>query len=85
MWNDRLRIAERVGAEWARLSGDEKQSARVALEKIDEDPIVGAPLFHPLRSYWSYRVGRLRIVYRIVSEARMVLILKIAPVAEAQR
>lgn len=84
MWNDRLRIAERVGAEWAQLSEDEKRSVRAALERIDEDPIVGAPLFHPLRSYWSYRVGSLRIVYRIVSEARMVLILKIARVVEAK-
>lgn len=85
MWNDRLRLAERVGAEWAKLSDHEKQSVRAALERIDEDPIAGAPLFHPLRSYWSYRIGPLRIVYRIVSEARMVLILKIARVTEAPR
>lgn len=85
MWNDRLRIAERVQAEWNELSEKQRQKVRQALERIDEDPIVGAPLFHPLRSYWSYRIDELRILYRIVSEARFVLILKIARVAEGRR
>lgn len=77
MWNDRLRIAERVENDWKNLSGDDRAQVRQALERIDEDPISGAPLFDPLRGYWSYRSGELRILYRIVSEARMVLILKI--------
>lgn len=85
MWNDRLRIAQRVQSDWKELTGKQQQKVREALEKIDEDPIAGAPLFHPLRSYWSYRVDELRILYRIVSEARFVLILKIARVSEGQR
>ena len=82
MWNDRLRIAERVRTDWTQLSAQDRKAAAHALEKIDEDPIVGAPLFHPLRGYWSYHHGDLRVVYRIVSEARMILILKIARAAE---
>ncbi len=78
MWNDRLRIAESVLPQWKSLSDAEQASVRVALESIDDDPIIGAPLFEPLRGYWSYHAGGLRIIYRIVSEARFVVILNIS-------
>jgi mRNA-degrading endonuclease RelE of RelBE toxin-antitoxin system len=78
MWNDRLRIAENVAQQWSALSAEERAAVRKALETIDEDPIVGAPLFEPLRGYWSLPVDGLRIVYRIVAEARFVVILSIA-------
>jgi mRNA-degrading endonuclease RelE of RelBE toxin-antitoxin system len=78
MWNDRLRLAETVHEDWQRLSAEERQSVMAALETIDEDPIAGAPLFEPLKGLWSYRAGDLRIVYRIVSEARFVVILSIS-------
>jgi len=77
MGNDRLRIAESVEAEWQVLSADERASARNALMSIDDDPIAGAPLYEPLRGLWTYRAGHLRIVYRIVPEARFVVILTI--------
>ena len=81
MWNDRLRIAERVATDWSTLSTEERATALRALEAIDEDPIAGAPLFEPLRGLWSYRAEHLRIVYRIVAEARFVVILSIARAA----
>jgi mRNA-degrading endonuclease RelE of RelBE toxin-antitoxin system len=77
MWNDRLRIAESVEPQWRVLTDDERAAVRKTLEIIDEDPIIGAPLFEPLRGYWSYHVDGLRIVYRIVAEARFVVILSI--------
>jgi mRNA-degrading endonuclease RelE of RelBE toxin-antitoxin system len=77
MWNDRLRLAESVEGQWKLLSADEQNRALTALEQIDEDPIIGAPLLEPLRGYWSYRAGGLRIVYRIMSEARFVVVLSI--------
>jgi len=77
MWNDRLRIAESVEPQWRALTDDERAAVRKTLEIIDEDPIIGAPLFEPLRGYWSYHVDGLRIVYRIVAEARFVVILSI--------
>jgi len=77
MWNDRLRIAESVAPQWKALSDDERAAVRRTLEAIDEDPITGAPLFEPLRGYWSCPVDGLRIVYRIVAEARFVVILSI--------
>jgi mRNA-degrading endonuclease RelE of RelBE toxin-antitoxin system len=81
MWNDRLRIAERVAADWSALSDEERATALTALESIDEDPIAGAPLFEPLRGLWSYRAEHLRIVYRIVAEARFVVVLSIGRAA----
>ncbi len=49
-----------------------------ALRRIELDPIAGAPLFEPLKGLWSYRTEELRIVYKIVAEARVVVVLYIA-------
>ena len=81
MWNDRLRFAERVESDWRALSPDERASVLAALEVIDEDPIIGAPLFEPLRGYWSHRVGHLRILYRLMPEARFVVVVSIGRAA----
>ncbi|HYR28205.1 MAG TPA: type II toxin-antitoxin system RelE/ParE family toxin [Thermoanaerobaculia bacterium] len=78
MWNDRLRIAESVEAQWKTLSAEERETAKTALQRIDDDPIAGAPLFEPLKGFWSYRAGDLRIIYRVVAEGRFVAILSIA-------
>jgi mRNA-degrading endonuclease RelE of RelBE toxin-antitoxin system len=77
MWNDRLRITESVLPQWKSLSAEERAAVRNALEKIDDDPIIGAPLFDPLRGYWSLPVDGLRIIYRIVADARFVVVLSI--------
>lgn len=77
MWNDRLRIAESVEAEWKALPAGDRELAKNALQHIDDDPIAGAPLFEPLKGLWSYRAGDLRIIYRVVAEGRYVAILSI--------
>lgn len=77
MWNDRLRIAESVLPQWQALNDAERAAVRRTLEVIDEDPIIGAPLFDPLRGYWSFLVDGLRILYRIVADARFVVIVSI--------
>ena len=82
MWNDRLRFADSVKNDWSNLADHEKEAATAALQKIDEDPIAGAPLFEPLRGLWSFRTGHLRIVYRIMPEARFVVVLSIARAAQ---
>ncbi len=48
-----------------------------ALRRIELDPIVGAPLFEPLKGLWSYRTEELRIIYKIVAEAKIVVILHV--------
>src|SRR5437660_9421588 len=82
MWNDRLRIAESVEPQWRALTDEERAGVKGVLEQIDDDPISGAPLFEPLRGYWSIRLSGLRIIYRIVAEARFVVILAIARAVE---
>ena len=77
MWNDRLRIAESVEADWKTLDAVERETVRAALQRIDDDPIAGAPLFEPLKGLWSYRAEKLRVVYRVVAEGRFVAILSI--------
>ena len=81
--NDRLRITEAVESEWAGLSEEEHTLVLRSLAAIDEDPIIGAPLFEPLRGLWSARSGHLRVVYRIFADARFVAILTVVRVAEA--
>jgi len=82
MWNDRLRLSESVADDWSVLAPHEREAVSAGLERIDEDPIAGAPLYEPLRGLWSYRVGHLRVIYRIMPEARFVMILSIARAAE---
>ena len=81
MWNDRLRFAESVEGQWKSLSGEERDMVRKALEAIDEDPISGVPLFEPFKGLWSYRAGHLRILYRIMPEARFAVVLFIGRAA----
>jgi mRNA-degrading endonuclease RelE of RelBE toxin-antitoxin system len=80
MWNDRLRVAASVAQDWRTLTIEERALASEALRTIDDDPIIGAPLFEPLKGLWSYRPGNLRLVYRIVTEGRFVMILGITRV-----
>lgn len=82
MWNDRLRFSESVEDDWAALAPHERETVKAALERIDEDPIAGAPLFEPLRGLWSYRAEHLRVIYRIMPEARFVAVLSIARAPE---
>lgn len=72
--NDRLRIPDSTAADVATI---DPELIRAAFEKIDEDPIIGAPLFDPYRGWWSYRTEELRVIYRIVAEARFVVILAV--------
>lgn len=84
MWNNRLRFAESILDDWSALNDDERRLAREELERIDDDPIVGAPLFEPLKGLWSHRAGALRIVYRIVTEGRFVVVLSITRVINSE-
>lgn len=52
-----------------------------ALRRIELDPIAGSPLFEPLKGLWSFRTNGLRIVYKIVAEARVVVVLSITRVS----
>jgi mRNA-degrading endonuclease RelE of RelBE toxin-antitoxin system len=82
--NDRIRIAEGVAHDWELLNAADRDSVRTGLMAIDEDPILGAPLFEPLRGLWSCRIDAVRIIYRIVAEARFVVVVAIGRVGDQQ-
>ena len=84
MGNDRIRIAEGVARDWESLGSTDRDSVRAGLMAIDEDPILGAPLFEPLRGLWCCRIDAVRIIYRIVAEARFVVVVAIARVGDQQ-
>jgi mRNA-degrading endonuclease RelE of RelBE toxin-antitoxin system len=56
------------------LSPDLKKAVRSALEVLAETAYAGKPLQRELTGFWSLRVQRYRIIYKILSEERRVLI-----------
>jgi len=80
-----LRRTERVwlapSADAVQLAEHERALVDDVLQKINDDPIAGAPLFDPLKGLWVYRAQHLRIIYRIVPEAGQVVVLSVTRVA----
>ena len=74
---DEEEVEQRGRYEWLRFAKSAAPIYDAALRRIELDPICGAPLFEPLKGLWSYRTEELRIIYKIVAEARMVVILSI--------
>jgi mRNA-degrading endonuclease RelE of RelBE toxin-antitoxin system len=73
----RLRIT-RAGQEGLdTLTGIERRLVLSTMVRINDNPIAGAPLFEPLKGLWSHRSGEIRIIYKIVAEAKIVVILSI--------
>lgn len=61
------------------LPPSRKQKVRESLQAIAEDPSQGKPLQEELEELYSYRVGTLRIIYRIDSPLKKVRIITIGP------
>ena len=74
---DEEEVEQRGRYEWLRFARSAAPIYDAALRRIELDPICGAPLFEPLKGLWSYRTEELRIIYKIVAEARMVVVLTI--------
>ncbi|HVG24493.1 MAG TPA: type II toxin-antitoxin system Phd/YefM family antitoxin [Thermoanaerobaculia bacterium] len=74
---DEEEVEQRGRYEWLRFAKSAAPIFDAGLRRIELDPICGAPLFEPLKGLWSYRTEKLRIIYKIVAEARMVVILAI--------
>ena len=79
---DQEEVEQRGRYEWLRFAKSVAPIFDAALRRIELDPIAGAPLFEPLKGLWSFRTEELRIIYKIVAEARMVVILSIDRVRE---
>jgi len=74
----RLQITKAAQEGLDALEGIERRLVLSTLARINDNPIAGAPLFEPLKGLWVQRSGEIRIVYKIVADARAVVILSIA-------
>ena len=74
---DEEEVEQRGRYEWLRFAKGVAPIYDAALRRIELDPIAGAPLFEPLKGLWSYRTDDLRIIYKIIPEARSVVVLSI--------
>jgi len=74
----RLHITRGAKAGLDALQGIERRLVLSTLARINDTPIVGAPLFEPLKGLWVQRSGEIRLIYKIVMEARVAVILSIA-------
>lgn len=84
-WDEYLALGETVAiagdpdllermrtAEPAREDDDpELAAARAALAA---NPIAGVPLFPPLRGFWSFRSGPVRVIYRLTPDQRLEIV-----------
>jgi mRNA-degrading endonuclease RelE of RelBE toxin-antitoxin system len=73
----RLRITRAAQEGLAALAGIERRLVLSTLARINDNPIAGAPLFEPLKGLWSHRSGELRLIYKIVADASMIVIMSI--------
>ena len=55
-----------------------KKKIRAALLEITDDPLSGKPLKDELHGLWSYRIKKIRIIYR-VTEKKYIDITTIGP------
>lgn len=74
---ERIVLSDIARAALDELSGVVRRRVLSSLARINLDPIAGAPLFEPLKGLWSYRTDELRIIYKIVAEAKIVVVLHI--------
>lgn len=75
----KLRVPDHFVAMVRRLHPDLKRKVRASLAAISQDPHAGKPLREELEGLRSFRVGRLRIVFRVAAESRTVDIVAIGP------
>lgn len=59
------------------LPPEVKRRLRAALEDLVQDPTSGKPLREELEGFWSYPVGRTRIIYRL--QEPLVILVTIGP------
>jgi mRNA-degrading endonuclease RelE of RelBE toxin-antitoxin system len=71
-----LRYTQDAAADIKDLDGSVRNQLRKVLEKkLSLDPEgYGLPLRGPLANYWKHEFGNHRVVYRVYSEAQMVVI-----------
>ena len=73
-----MRYAVRVPSDLSRLVAglhpEIKRKLRATLEHLEQDARLGKPLKDELAGFWSLRIGKFRLIYRIASDRRIELV-----------
>jgi mRNA-degrading endonuclease RelE of RelBE toxin-antitoxin system len=80
MSEPKLRVPKRVAQQLARLHPEIRGRIRAGLDTLLANPSAGKELREELSELRSYRVGRMRIVYRV--EGRVLELVAVGPRAE---
>ncbi|MFP3898535.1 MAG: type II toxin-antitoxin system RelE family toxin [Dehalococcoidia bacterium] len=73
---------------YLRMSKDYRQKVRKAVEELEADPFSSASvkrLHGGLEGLYRYRIGKFRMVFRVIEEAREVRILAMASRGDVYR
>ena len=70
----KLEIATKVSKELKKLPRQHKDSIRLILRELKDDPTIGKPLGRELTGQYSIKVGVYRIVYRVNFKDKIVFI-----------
>lgn len=70
----RIELTQSARENCVRLPPAVKQRVKVAFRFLCDNPHDGEPLRRELEGLWKFRVGRFRIVYRLESERRVILV-----------
>ena len=68
-----IRVPDELAQLIAGLHPDLKRKLRGALAALGEEARLGKPLKDELAGYWSLRIGKYRLIYRIAADERIVL------------
>ena len=75
----RVSIPPHVAEMMVHLPPAVKQDAKQAFRILSRHPHAGDPLGQELEGLWKFRIRSFRIVYRIVTDQRMIQIIAVDP------
>ena len=80
-----VRIKASAAKELERIPGPARLRIIAAIDRLGEQPLVGAPLKGGLRGLRRQRVGDYRIVYELLDAELVVLVVRVAHRRDAYR
>jgi len=72
-------LSRQTGRFFNKLEGKEKTNVRECLISLEEDAYVGKRLHGDLKENFSWRVGKLRIIYAVSEKDKIVYVVAIGP------
>ena len=73
----KLVFSREFDKEFAKLPRDTQLSVMKKIRGLEDDPFVGKPLRAALKGLWSLRVGKYRVIYKVLPEKEMVQLITV--------